>query len=135
LPDPPPRCEKSYRDGDCSAQPDWQVSWFDVQADRQVPPAVALRAGAGLLLGLGGATGATGTTQVVRQLDACALQFIMQLVTVEVWASRIRSSASAPCAHATPITAAIKTTAMLRIPPPRVSFLMESNHESERAAS
>ena len=34
-----------------------------------VPP-VALRLGAGLLLGLGGATGNWGTTQLVRQLAA-----------------------------------------------------------------
>jgi hypothetical protein len=77
---------KPYGDGDCNAQPDWHVSWFELQADRQVPPVTALRLGAGLLLGLGGATGTCGTTQLVRQFAACALQVIMQLVTLEVWA-------------------------------------------------
>jgi hypothetical protein len=62
------------------------VSWFELQAERQVPPATALRLEAGLLLGLGGATGSWGTTQPVRQLAACALQLIMQLVVTEDWA-------------------------------------------------
>ena len=45
---------------------------------------VALRLGAGLLMGLGGGAGGTGNTQVVRQFAACELQSIMQLVVVEV---------------------------------------------------
>ena len=62
------------------------MSWFELHADRQVPPVTALRLGAGLLLGLGGATVSWGTTQVVRQFAAWALQVIMQLVTLEDWA-------------------------------------------------
>jgi hypothetical protein len=83
---PVSNAKRPYRDGDCSAQPDWHVSWFELQADRQVPPATALRLEAGLLLGLGGATGTWGTTQLVRQFAACELQVIMQLVVVEVCA-------------------------------------------------
>jgi len=45
---------------------------------------VALRIGAGLLLGLGRGVGGAGTTQVARQFDACELQFIMQVVIVKV---------------------------------------------------
>jgi hypothetical protein len=81
----------AYCEGDCSAQPDWHVSWVELQAEMHAPLADALRLDAGLLLGLGRATAGAGTTQVVRQLAACALQLIMQLVTVELWARRIRS--------------------------------------------
>jgi hypothetical protein len=80
----PPPTSKLYREGDCSAQPCWHVSWFDVQAEIQATPADALKTGAGLLLGLGGATAATGTTQLVLQLDAWELHVIMQFVVVEV---------------------------------------------------
>jgi hypothetical protein len=44
----------------------------------QAPLADALRLDAGLLLGLGRATAGAGTTQVVRQFAACALQLIIQ---------------------------------------------------------
>jgi hypothetical protein len=64
--------------------------------------------------------GPTGTTQVVRQFATCELQFIMQLVTVELWASRMLSCARAPSASAALITATAKMNAMLRIPPPRL---------------
>ncbi len=47
-------------------------------------PAVEFRFAAGVLLGLGGAVGATGSTQAVRQFEACELQDIMQLVVVKV---------------------------------------------------
>jgi hypothetical protein len=45
---------------------------------------VALKMGAGLLMGLGGGTGGAGTKQEVWQFAACALQLIMQFVTVDV---------------------------------------------------
>jgi hypothetical protein len=67
------------------------VSWTELQFDRQAVLPVALKLEGGLLLGLGGATGTGGTTQVVRQVAACALQFIIQLLTVELWARRILS--------------------------------------------
>ena len=66
------------------------------------------------------AAGGVTTTQVFRQFDACTLQFTMQLVTVELWASRIFSCAPAPCASAALITATAQMNAMLRIPPPRL---------------
>jgi hypothetical protein len=49
-----------------------------------VVPAEEFRLEAGALLGLGGAVGTTGSTQVVRQFAACELQLIMQLVVVKV---------------------------------------------------
>jgi hypothetical protein len=66
------------------------------------------------------AAGGVTTTQVVRQFATCELQFIMQLMTVELWASRIFSCAPAPCASAALITATAQMNAMLRIPPPRL---------------
>ncbi len=45
---------------------------------------VALKIGAGLLMGLGGGLGGTGNTHVVWQFAACELQDIIQLVVVEV---------------------------------------------------
>jgi hypothetical protein len=62
------------------------VSWFDVQAEMQAPPADALRIEGGLELGLGlgSATAGAGTTQVVLQFDAWELQDIMQFVVVDV---------------------------------------------------
>jgi hypothetical protein len=60
------------------------VSWFDVQAEMQAPPADALRIEGGLALGLGSATAGAGTTQVVLQFDAWELQDIMQFVVVDV---------------------------------------------------
>jgi hypothetical protein len=80
---------------------------------------VALRVEGGLLLGLGRGVAGTGTRQVVRQFVTCALQFIMQLVTVELWASRIFSCALAPCAGAALISATTQMNAMLRMRPPR----------------
>ena len=76
------------------------MRWTELQFNKQVVFGVALRVEGGLLLGLGRGVAGTGTRQVVRQFVTCALQFIMQLVTVELWASRIFSCALAPCASA-----------------------------------
>jgi hypothetical protein len=62
----------------------WHAFWVEPQANRQAVPAVEFRFAAGALLGLGGVVGTTGSTQAVRQFDACELQDIMQLVVVKV---------------------------------------------------
>jgi hypothetical protein len=62
----------------------WHAFWVEPQANRQVVPAVEFRLAGGALLGLGGAVGATGSTQVVRQFAACELHDIMQVVVVKV---------------------------------------------------
>ena len=41
------------------------------------------------------AAGGVTTTQVVRQFATCELQFIMQLVTVELWATDLLLRAGA----------------------------------------
>jgi hypothetical protein len=96
------------------------VRWTELQFNKQVVFGVALRVEGGLLLGLGRGVAGTGTRQVVRQFVTCALQFIMQLVTVELWASRIFSCALAPCASAALISATTQMNAMLRMRPPRL---------------
>jgi hypothetical protein len=62
----------------------WHAFCVEPQANRQVVPAVEFRLATGALLGLGGAVGATGSTQVVRQFAACELHDSMQLVVVKV---------------------------------------------------
>jgi hypothetical protein len=120
----------------------------------QVVPAVAFRLGVvavfvpagadgttvfkfapGALLGAKGAAGVTGTTQVVRQFAACELHVIMQLVTVEDWARRIFSPASAACAKTTANAVAARIDAKLRMAPPRLESLEEigARHHSGRA--
>ena len=113
--------KKHYCDGNCSAQFDWQVRWTELQFNKHGVVACALGMGVGaLLVEPVEAAGGVTTTQVVRQFATCELQFIMQLVTVELWASRIFSCAPAPCASAALITATAQMNAMLRIPPPRL---------------
>src|ERR1700761_5549148 len=77
-------CQKLYREGDWSAQPCWQVSCVDVQAEMQATPADAFRFAGAFAAGLGSATAGTGTTHVVLQFDAWELHDIMQLVVVDV---------------------------------------------------
>ena len=96
------------------------MRWIELQFNKQVVFGVALRVEGGLLLGLGRGVAGTGTRQVVRQFVTCALQFIMQSVTVELWASRIFSCALAPCAGAALISATTQMNAMLRMRPPRL---------------
>jgi hypothetical protein len=82
--------KKHYCDGDCSAQFDWQVRWTELQFNKHGVVACALGMGVGaLLVEPVEAAGDVTTTQVVRQFATCELQFIMQLVTVELRASRI----------------------------------------------
>jgi hypothetical protein len=56
----------------------------EVQPTKHAPFAVSFKMGAGLLLGLGGATRGVGKTQRVWQFADCELQDSMQFVTVEV---------------------------------------------------
>jgi hypothetical protein len=60
--------------------------------------------------------GVPGTTQMVRQFAAAALQIIMQFVTVEVCASLILPWAKAACAAM--LIAAPTRIAMARMMPP-----------------
>jgi hypothetical protein len=62
----------------------WHAFCVEPQAKRHVVPAAEFRLAAGLLLGLGGAVGTTGSTQAVRQFAACELHDIKQLVVVKV---------------------------------------------------
>jgi hypothetical protein len=97
------------------------VRWTELQFNKHGVVACALGMGVGaLLVEPVEAAGGVTTTQVVRQFATCELQFIMELVTVELWASRIFSCAPAPCASAALITATAQMNAMLRIPPPRL---------------
>jgi hypothetical protein len=97
------------------------VRWTELQFNKHGVVACALGMGVGaLLVEPVEAAGGVTTTQVVRQFATCELQFIMQLVTVELWASRIFSCAPAPCASAALATATTQMNAMLRIPPPRL---------------
>ena len=57
---------------------------MEVQPTKHAPFAVSFKMGAGLLLGLGGATRGVGKTQRVWQFADCELQDIIQFVTVEV---------------------------------------------------
>jgi hypothetical protein len=89
-----------------------------VHVNKHVVPAVAL-----LVVVAEAAGGVPGTTHLVWQFAAWALQFIMQFVTVEVCASRILPAAVAPwaiapCATAALIAAAARTIAKLRMRPP-----------------
>ena len=84
------------------AQLIWQaICWFAQLIEHDV---LALA----LLLVVAAPVGGTpGTTHVVWQVAACALQTIMQFVVVEVCARRI-----APRADAAPVSAALASTAM-----------------------
>jgi hypothetical protein len=84
-----------------------------VQLIKQVVLAVAL-----LVVVADAVGGVPGTTHVPWQFAAWALHVIMQLVTVEVCASRILPSAQAPGATAAFIAAAATIIAKLRMRPP-----------------
>jgi hypothetical protein len=72
--------------------------------------------------------GGAGTTHVVWHVAAWALQVIMQLVTVEVCASRILPSANAWCAAAASIAAAARRRiAKLRMRPPTARILIQAS--------
>jgi hypothetical protein len=79
-----PRGQRPYCDGDVRAQSIWQASCWLEQLLKQDWLAVAL-----LVAVAAPVSGVPGTTQVVWQLAACELQAIMQLVVVEVCASRM----------------------------------------------
>jgi len=62
----------------------WHAICVEPQANRQEVLAEEFKLGAGALLGLGDAVATTGSTRMLRQFAACELQFIMQVVLVEV---------------------------------------------------
>jgi hypothetical protein len=68
-----------------------------------------------------------GTRQVLWQFAACALQAIMQVVTVEDCANRIFRSADAPLAAAAVIAATARTIANFRISPPPARILIKAS--------
>jgi hypothetical protein len=68
-----------------------------------------------------------GTRQVLWQFAACALQVIMQVVTVEDCANRIFRSADATFAAAAVIAATPRTIANFRISPPPARILIKAS--------
>jgi hypothetical protein len=68
-----------------------------------------------------------GTRQVLWQFAACALQAIMQVVTVEDCANRIFRSADAPLAAAAVIAATARTIVNFRISPPPARILIKAS--------
>jgi hypothetical protein len=97
------RGENPYREGDCQAQFVWHVSCVVLQFNSHVAPAVVLPVVVAAVV-----VAAPGPKRADWQVDPWELQIIMQLVTVEVCASRIFAAANVPVAIAL-IASAAKT--------------------------
>jgi hypothetical protein len=96
----------------------------DVQPNVHVVPAVGLGFG---VAGIVGIVGGVGTTHPVWHVAAWALQVIMQLVTIDVCASRILPSANALCTAAALIAAAARRIAKRRMRPPTARILVHAS--------